>query len=97
MGRWVRPEVYPLMAAMMLATGMVVFQLGRNVCTNPEVKISKRNRRNVVPENATEAERYSMHGFRRFFGQRRPEVMPSINRFFSNSDQVNCDKSKDEE
>ncbi|BAF12536.2 uncharacterized protein [Oryza sativa Japonica Group] len=96
MGRWVRPEVYPLMAAMMLASGMVVFQLGRNVCTNPEVKISKRNRRNAVPDSAAEAERYSMHGFRRFFGRRRPEVMPSINRFFSNSDRPNHDENNDD-
>ncbi|KAG8062714.1 hypothetical protein GUJ93_ZPchr0003g16623 [Zizania palustris] len=88
MGRWVRPEVYPLMAAMSLTLGMVVFQLARNVYTNPDVKISKRNRMNAIPsDDATEAKRYSMHGFRRFFERRRPEVMPSINSFFSKSRQ----------
>ncbi|KAL5219493.1 hypothetical protein ABZP36_020177 [Zizania latifolia] len=73
---------------MSLAMGMVVFQLTRNIYTNPDVKISKRNRMNAIPsDDTTEAERYSMHGFRRFFGRRRPEVMPSINSFFSKPSQ----------
>lgn len=31
-------QVYPLVAAMTLVTGMVVFQLTRNVCMNPDVR-----------------------------------------------------------
>nr|GEU95660.1 B12D protein [Tanacetum cinerariifolium] len=38
MPRWVRPEVYPLMAAMTFVTSMCVFQLSRNVFMNPDVR-----------------------------------------------------------
>ncbi|CBI16944.3 unnamed protein product, partial [Vitis vinifera] len=41
MGRWVIPEVYPLLGAMAIVGGMVVFSLGRHVTMNPDVRISK--------------------------------------------------------
>ncbi|PWA57805.1 B12D protein [Artemisia annua] len=44
MPRWVRPEVYPLMAAMTFVTSMCVFQLTRNIFMNPDVRyIAKLN------------------------------------------------------
>ncbi|CDY68030.1 BnaC07g49150D, partial [Brassica napus] len=39
MGRWVRPEVYPLLGAMGFVTSMVVFQLTRNALLNPDCRL----------------------------------------------------------
>lgn len=78
-------QVYPLIAAMSFVTGMCVFQLTRNVFTNPDVRVSKANRRSAVPDNADEGQRYSQHAFRRFLATQRPEVFPALNRFFSES------------
>ncbi|KAI8541552.1 hypothetical protein RHMOL_Rhmol08G0070800 [Rhododendron molle] len=36
--RWIRPEVYPLFAALGVAVGICGFQLVRNICFNPEVR-----------------------------------------------------------
>ncbi|RWW55833.1 hypothetical protein BHE74_00037494 [Ensete ventricosum] len=36
--RWLRPEVYPLFAAVGVAAGICGFQLVRNICVNPEVR-----------------------------------------------------------
>ncbi|KAM3363692.1 putative protein isoform X1 [Capsicum galapagoense] len=84
MGRWIRPEVYPLMAAMTFVTGMCVFQLTRNVLLNPDVRINKAHRSMGVLENEEEGEKYAKHSLRNFLRTRPPQVMPSINRFFSN-------------
>ncbi|KAG9439674.1 hypothetical protein H6P81_019839 [Aristolochia fimbriata] len=81
--RWIKPEVYPLMAAMTFVTGMCVFQLARNVLFNPDVRINKAHRSQSVLENGEEGERYAMHGLRRFLHRRPPEIMPTINAFFS--------------
>ncbi|CAA0828302.1 B12D protein [Striga hermonthica] len=83
MGRWMKPEVYPLMAAMSFVTGMCVFQLTRNVILNPDVRINKVHRSTPVLENQEEGEKYAEHSLRRFLRTRPPEVMPAINRFFS--------------
>ncbi|CAL9129873.1 NADH-ubiquinone reductase complex 1 MLRQ subunit [Musa troglodytarum] len=87
MGRWVRPEVYPLMAAMTFVTSMCVFQLTRNILMNPDVRINKTNRTTAVLENAEEGEKYSQHSLRRFLSHRPPEVFPALNRFFSSADE----------
>ncbi|XP_073005983.1 uncharacterized protein [Typha latifolia] len=86
MGRWVKPEVYPLLAAMTFVTSMCVFQLTRNVFMNPDVRVNKTNRTTAILDNAEEGEKYSQHSLRKFLSQRRPEVMPAINSFFSKSD-----------
>ncbi|KAJ7974287.1 NADH-ubiquinone reductase complex 1 MLRQ subunit [Quillaja saponaria] len=82
MGRWMKPEVYPLMAAMTFVTSMCVFQLTRNVLLNPDVRINKANRSKGVLENKEEGEKYAEHGLRRFLRTRPPEIMPAINSFF---------------
>ncbi|KAJ4788206.1 B12D protein [Rhynchospora pubera] len=86
MGRWVKPEVYLLMAAMTFVGSICVFQLTRNVLTNPDVRVNKTNRTTAVLENEEEGKRYSQHGFRKFLSERNPEVFPAINRFFSSKD-----------
>ncbi|BAF22137.1 uncharacterized protein [Oryza sativa Japonica Group] len=83
MGRWVKPDVYPLIVAMSLVGGMCVFQLTRNVFMNPDVRVNKSHRQSAVLENADEGEKYHHHAFRRFLGTQRPEVFPAINRFFA--------------
>ncbi|KAM6549361.1 hypothetical protein CsatB_021037 [Cannabis sativa] len=83
MGRWVRPEVYPLMAAMTFVTSMCVFQLTRNVFMNPDVRVNKANRSMGVLDNKDEGKKYAEHSLRRFLRTRPPEVMPTINHFFS--------------
>ncbi|XP_022980760.1 uncharacterized protein LOC111480034 [Cucurbita maxima] len=83
MARWVKPEVYPLMAAMGFVTTMCVFQLTRNILINPDVRVNKEHRRMGVLENEEEGEKYAEHSLRRFLRTRPPEIMPTINRFFS--------------
>ncbi|PON82083.1 NADH-ubiquinone reductase complex 1 MLRQ subunit [Trema orientale] len=110
MGRWIKPEVYPLMAAMTFVTSMCVFQLTRNVFLNPDVRVNKANRsmgvldnkeegekyaehslRKVnkanrsmgVLDNKEEGEKYAEHSLRKFLRTRPPEIMPTINHFFS--------------
>ncbi|KAH7554452.1 hypothetical protein ACOSP7_028172 [Xanthoceras sorbifolium] len=83
MGVWMKPEIYPLMAAMTFVTSMCIFQLTRNMLLNPEVRINKTHRREAVLENKEEGEKYAQHGLRKFLRTRPPEVMPSINHFFS--------------
>nr|DAD34718.1 TPA_asm: hypothetical protein HUJ06_005358 [Nelumbo nucifera] len=80
--RWLRPEVYPLFAAVGVAVGICGFQLVRNICINPEV--SKETRTAGVLENFAEGEKYAEHTLRKFVRNRTPEIMPSINNFFTN-------------
>ncbi|KAI3467661.1 hypothetical protein Pfo_024324 [Paulownia fortunei] len=83
MGRWVKPEVYPLFAAVGTVLGICSMQLIRNISTNPEVRVLKENRAAGVLENFEEGKKYKEHGLRKYVRGRRPEVMPSINGFFS--------------
>ncbi|XP_009588369.1 uncharacterized protein [Nicotiana tomentosiformis] len=81
--RWLRPEVYPLFVAVGVAFGICGFQLVRNICINPEVRVTKENRAAGVLDNFTEGEKYAEHALRKFVRNRAPEIMPSINGFFS--------------
>ncbi|XP_062153130.1 uncharacterized protein LOC133861364 isoform X1 [Alnus glutinosa] len=83
MGRWMKPEVYPLLAAMTFVTGMCTFQLVRNILTNPDVRVNKSRRSMGVLDNKEEGEKYAEHGLRKFLRTRPPEIMPTINHFFS--------------
>ncbi|KAI5559029.1 hypothetical protein POPTR_017G098800v4 [Populus trichocarpa] len=83
MGRWMKPEVYPLLAAMTCVTSLCIFQLTRNVFMNPDVRVNKANRGMGVLENKEEGERYAEHGLRKFLRTRPPEIMPTVNHFFS--------------
>ncbi|KAG4378748.1 hypothetical protein GLYMA_17G093701v4 [Glycine max] len=51
--RWLRPEVYPLFAAL----GICGLQLVRNICINPDVRVSKEKRTAGVLENSAEGEK----------------------------------------
>ncbi|EPS70000.1 hypothetical protein M569_04763, partial [Genlisea aurea] len=81
--RWIRPEVYPLFAAMGIAVGICGFQLIRNITGNPEVRVNKRDRSAGVLENFEEGHKYKEHSLRKFVRNRKPEIMPALNSFFS--------------
>ncbi|GAB4855588.1 hypothetical protein Ancab_024211 [Ancistrocladus abbreviatus] len=81
--RWLRPEVYPLIAAVGVAVGICGLQLVRNITINPEVRVNKEKRAAGVLENFEEAEKYKEHALRKFVRNKRPEIMASINGFFS--------------
>lgn len=49
-------------------------------------RINKAHRSMGVLENEEEGEKYAKHSLRNFLRTRPPQVMPSINRFFSNHD-----------
>ncbi|KAL6960673.1 hypothetical protein U1Q18_038437 [Sarracenia purpurea var. burkii] len=81
--RWIRPEVYPLFAAVGLAIGICGFQLVRNISTNPEVRVLKQHRAAGILDNHAEGEKYAQHFVRKFVRNRPPEIMPSVNKIFS--------------
>ncbi|KAL1179361.1 hypothetical protein V6Z11_A03G154300 [Gossypium hirsutum] len=58
-------------------------QLVRNITTNPEVRVTKENRAAGVLNNFEEGEKYAEHGLRKFVRNRQPQIMPSVNNFFS--------------
>lgn len=82
--RWIRPEVYPLFAAVGTAVAICGFQLVRNICINPEVRVNKEGRAAGVLDNFSEGKSYSEHGLRKFVRGKSPEIMPNLNGFFSN-------------
>ncbi|KAL3835152.1 hypothetical protein ACJIZ3_009888 [Penstemon smallii] len=81
--RWLRPEVYPLFAATGVAVGICAYQLIRNITTNPEVRVSKEKRAAGILENFDEGQKYSENFLRKFVRNKKPEIMPSINNFFT--------------
>ncbi|KAI5679330.1 hypothetical protein M9H77_10280 [Catharanthus roseus] len=81
--RWIRPEVYPLMIPIAGAVGLCGMQLIRNITGNPEVRVTKENRAAGVLQNFEEGERYKEHVLRKFVRGKHPEIMPNINKFFS--------------
>jgi hypothetical protein len=47
-------------------------------------RVTKQNRAAGVLDNFSEGEKYSQHFVRRFVRDKSPQIMPSINNFFSN-------------
>nr|AAL17696.1 B12D-like protein [Castanea sativa] len=81
---WLRPEVYPLFATVGVAVGICAMQLVRNICTNPEVRVTKENNScRKCLHNFEEGEKYSQHAVRKFVLNRSPHIMPSLKSFFS--------------
>ncbi|CAA7404185.1 unnamed protein product [Spirodela intermedia] len=77
MSRWVRPEVYPLIAAMGFVSSMCIFQLTRNAFMNPDVRIKKAQRMTPIQDNAEQGEKYTQHGFRHLLYRNRPWIFPA--------------------
>ncbi|XP_074289629.1 uncharacterized protein LOC141614780 [Silene latifolia] len=72
---------------MSFVTSLCIFQLTRNVLLNPDVRINKGKRGTAVLENYEEGEKYAQHGLRNYLRNRPPQVMPTINAFFSDTNQ----------
>ncbi|CAH8337229.1 unnamed protein product [Eruca vesicaria subsp. sativa] len=81
--RWLRPEVYPLFAATGVAVGICAFSLIRNITGNPEVRCTKENRAAGILDNHAEGERYKENFLRKYVRNKHPEIMPGINKFFT--------------
>ncbi|KAJ8536407.1 hypothetical protein K7X08_034808 [Anisodus acutangulus] len=77
--RWLRPEVYPLFAAVGVAIGICGLQLVRNMRINPEVRVNKEKRATGILENFEEGEKYAEHAVRKFARSRPPEIFPNLN------------------
>ncbi|KAH0467119.1 hypothetical protein IEQ34_004357 [Dendrobium chrysotoxum] len=84
--RWLRPEVYPLFAAVGTVVGVCVMQLVRNITSNPDVRVLKEKRTAGVLDNRAEGEKYREHGLRKYVRNKPPQIMPSVNGFFSKPD-----------
>ncbi|MCO5547254.1 hypothetical protein L7F22_000699 [Adiantum nelumboides] len=81
--RWVRPEVYPLFAAIGTALGLSGFAMARNLLANPDVRINKADRAAGYLENFQEGEHYHQHGVRKMLEDRPPHIFSGINKVFS--------------
>ncbi|KAI9080883.1 hypothetical protein K1719_037192 [Acacia pycnantha] len=81
--RWLKPEVYPLFASVGVAVGICGMQLIRNITSNPDVRVLKEKRAAGVLANFAEGEKYKEHGLRKYVRNKSPEIMPSVNNFFS--------------
>ncbi|KAK4258180.1 hypothetical protein QN277_007653 [Acacia crassicarpa] len=81
--KWIRHEVCPLFAAVGVAVGICGMQLVRNMTTNPEVRVTEEKRAAGVLENFAEGEKCSQQFLRGFVRNKSLEIMPSINKFFS--------------
>ncbi|RZS14478.1 hypothetical protein BHM03_00046170 [Ensete ventricosum] len=49
----------------------------------PVIRVNKQNRAAGVLENFGEGEKYAEHGLRKFVRNKAPEIMPAVNKFFS--------------
>lgn len=47
-------------------------------------RVTKENRAAGVLDNFEEGEKYAQHGVRKFLRTQTPEIMPKLNKFFSN-------------
>ncbi|KAH7331603.1 hypothetical protein KP509_20G042600 [Ceratopteris richardii] len=83
--RWVRPEIYPLFAAMGTALSICAFSLVRNAFTNPDVRINKADRTAGYLENFEEGEKYREHNLRKFLSEREPHIFDGITKVFTSS------------
>ncbi|CAM6033189.1 unnamed protein product [Sphagnum compactum] len=84
--RWIKPEIFPLFAAMGAALGICGFAIARNIAINPDVRsVSKEDRAAGILENYNEGKSYKDHSLREYVKDCKPEIMPGLNRFFSAS------------
>ncbi|WZZ00250.1 hypothetical protein YC2023_072578 [Brassica napus] len=77
------PRVYPLFAATGAAVGICAFSLIRNITGNPEVRCTKENRAAGILDNHAEGEKYKENFLRKYVRDKRPEIMPGLNKFFT--------------
>nr|PNR57436.1 hypothetical protein PHYPA_004430 [Physcomitrium patens] len=81
--QWIKPEIYPLFLAVATALSMGGFVMARSIAVNPDVRISKQDREAGVLENYKEGEVYKNHRLRHYALKHGPQIMPSLNNYFS--------------
>lgn len=81
--RWIRPEIYPLFAAIGTALGLCGFAIARNLVANPDVRINKVDRAAGYLENFKEGENYHQHSLRKYVEDRPPQIFAGLNKGFS--------------
>ncbi|EFJ14222.1 hypothetical protein SELMODRAFT_152721 [Selaginella moellendorffii] len=81
--RWLKPEVIPLIGFIGAAMGLASFMCVRNLMLNPEVRINKEDRSAGLVQNYKEGYEYHEHGLRHYMRNRKSEIMPRINEYFT--------------
>mmetsp|Transcript_36297 Transcript_36297/g.79194 ORF Transcript_36297/g.79194 Transcript_36297/m.79194 type:complete len:97 (-) Transcript_36297:168-458(-) len=79
---WVRPEVYPIAAALGAAVGLCGFMCTRTLMANPDVRITKNDRGMGLLEDDRfykEGESFHNHAVRRWTRSLDKQLMPSLN------------------
>ncbi|CAI7783683.1 unnamed protein product [Closterium sp. NIES-54] len=79
--RWVKPEVYPLLAAVGTAAGLSIFALTRKIIADPGISVSKEVRAHGMADDLKQGQKYKMNFVRRAVADRSPEIMPAFNRW----------------
>lgn len=69
--------------ALLCNTVIPPFSSSWSVSTGGICRINKTHRGTAVLDNEEEGKKYVEHGLRKFLRTRPPEIMPTINRFFS--------------
>lgn len=62
---------------------MLNLNMDLNLKFNLNFRVTKEKRAAGVLDNFAEGEKYAEHGLRKFVRNKSPEIMPSINKFFS--------------
>ncbi|KAI5072726.1 hypothetical protein GOP47_0012832 [Adiantum capillus-veneris] len=81
--RWIKPEIWPLFAAVGTAVGLCGFTMFRSITAHPDVRVNKGDRAAGYLENFEEGEQFKEHAFRRFLSDKHPEIFHTINKIFS--------------
>lgn len=82
---WFRPppEIYPLLVPIAFACGLCGWVLVRKVSTDPGITINKERRSEGMSDEQKKGERYKLHGLRKWLHEHPPEIMPTLNKYFS--------------
>ncbi|EFJ36752.1 hypothetical protein SELMODRAFT_76981 [Selaginella moellendorffii] len=81
--RWLKPEVYPLGVFVIGAVGLAAYLSARKLITDPEVRVNKDDRKHGRLDNHSEGEVYHNHPLRRFLRDKKTQIMPGLNEYFS--------------
>ncbi|EYU29509.1 hypothetical protein MIMGU_mgv1a024878mg [Erythranthe guttata] len=66
-----------------LLWGSVVFNWSAISAATTEVRVNKENRAAGILDNFDEGHKYKEHALRKYVRNRKPEIMPSLNSFFT--------------
>ncbi|KAK9840165.1 hypothetical protein WJX74_004559 [Apatococcus lobatus] len=78
--RWVRPEVYPLLAALGIGCAFCAYSFGRNLMHNPGITLNKQRRSGERELTEEEARKYHKSVYRSMADSRKGKqgIIPDI-------------------